>query len=85
MKVLYKPFSVLFSLLGGVLAGMIFKRVWKAVGGEEEAPTPIDEDRRWREVLAAAALQGAIVAVVKAAANRGGASGVRRMTGVWPS
>ncbi len=85
MKVLYKPFGILFSILGGVLAGMVFKRVWRAVGGEEEAPTPTDEDRRWREILAAAALQGAVVAVVKAAVNRGGASGVRRLTGVWPA
>ena len=59
MRLLYKPFSVLFSLLGGVLAGLVFQRVWKAVGGEREAPSPTDEDRRWREVLAAAALRGA--------------------------
>ncbi len=38
----------------------------------------------WGEVLTAAALQGAIFAVVKAAVDRGGAAGVRRLTGEWP-
>ena len=36
------------------------------------------------EVLAAAALQGAIFAVVKAAVDRGGAVGVQKLTGEWP-
>lgn len=29
-KVLYKPVGMLVSVLGGVLAGAIFKQVWKA-------------------------------------------------------
>ncbi|MFI9583577.1 DUF4235 domain-containing protein [Streptomyces sp. NPDC052236] len=84
-KLLYKPFGLLFGALGGVLAGAVFKQVWKAVGGEEEAPSATDEERSWREVLPAAALQGAIFAVVKAAVDRGGAAGVRRLTGTWPT
>ena len=43
-----------------------------------------DMERRWGEILAAAALQGAIFAVVRAAVDRGGAVGVRRLTGRWP-
>ena len=38
----------------------------------------------WGEILAAAALQGATFAVVKAAVDRGGATGVRKATGQWP-
>ena len=84
VKLLYKPFSLLFGVLGGVVAGAVFKQVWKLVAGEDDAPDATDEDRRWREVLAAAALQGAIFAAVKAAVGRGGAVGVRRVTGTWP-
>ena len=47
-------------------------------------PAPTDEDRGWGEILAAAALQGAIFSVVRAAVDRGGAVGVRRLTGRWP-
>jgi Protein of unknown function (DUF4235) len=84
IKLLYKPFSLLVSVLGGVLAGAIFKRVWKLAAGEDEAPKATDAQRGWREVLLAATLQGAIFALVKAIVDRGAAEGVRRFTGTWP-
>ena len=84
IKLLYRPFGVLVSVLGGALAGRIFKKVWKAAAGQDEAPQATDERRGWGEVLLAAALQGAIFAFVKAAINRGAATGVRQLTGVWP-
>ncbi|MFH8568650.1 DUF4235 domain-containing protein [Streptomyces sp. NPDC017993] len=84
VKLLYKPLSLLFGVLGGVVAGALFKQLWKLVAGEEDTPDATDEDRRWREVLPAAALQGAIFALVKAVVHRGGAVGVRRVTGTWP-
>jgi hypothetical protein len=83
-KLLYKPLSIAFSVAGGVIAGMIFKQVWKAVAGEDDAPSATSREYSWSEVLAAAALQGAIFAVVKAAIDRGGAHGVRALTGKWP-
>jgi hypothetical protein len=83
-KLLYKPFSIAFGVAGGVLAGLLFKQVWKAVAGEDEAPEATSTEYGWPEVLAAAALQGAIFAVVKAAVDRGGAAGVRKLTGTWP-
>ena len=84
-RLLYKPFSIAFGVAGGVLAGLLFKQVWKRVAGEEQAPEATSLDYGWGEVLAAAALQGAIFAVVKAAVDRGGAAGVRRLTGTWPA
>jgi hypothetical protein len=84
IKLLYKPAGLLVSVLGGMLAGMIFKRVWKVAVGEDEAPKATDASRGWREILFAAALQGAIFAVVKAAVDRAAAEGTRKLTGVWP-
>jgi hypothetical protein len=84
IKVLYKPASIVISVLGGILAGAIFKRVWKIAAGEDEAPQATDAQRGWREILTAAALQGAIFALVKAAVDRGAAEGMRKLTGVWP-
>ncbi|WP_306334812.1 DUF4235 domain-containing protein [Streptomyces sp. KL118A] len=83
-KVLYKPLGMAFGMLGGAVAGALFRRTWRAVAGEDDAPDAHDEERSWSEILAAAALQGAIFAVVKAAVDRGGAVGVRRLTGRWP-
>jgi len=84
IKLLYKPVSMLVGVLGGLLAGAIFKKVWKIVGREDDAPKATDARRGWREVLVAATLQGAIFAVVKAAVDRGAAEGTRKLTGVWP-
>jgi Protein of unknown function (DUF4235) len=84
IKLLYKPVGMLVSVLGGVLAGAIFKRVWKVTAREDDAPKATDAKRGWREILLAAAVQGAIFAVVKAAIDRGAAEGTRKLTGVWP-
>jgi hypothetical protein len=84
IKLLYKPMSMLVSVLGGMLAGAIFKKAWQVVAREDEAPKATDARRGWPEILMAAALQGAIFAVVKAAVDRGAAEGTRKVTGVWP-
>lgn len=83
-KVLYTPVSVVVSVLAAVAAGTVFKQIWKRVSEEEEAPKALESEYGWREVLPAAALQGAVFALVKAAIQRGGAKGFERLTGVWP-
>jgi uncharacterized protein DUF4235 len=83
-KLLYKPLGILFSVLGGILAGTAFKQIWKRVSDEEEAPKALESEYSWREVLAAAAAQGAVFGLVKAAVDRGGAQGFKKLTGVWP-
>jgi len=84
IKFVYKPVSILVGVLGWMLAKAIFKQVWKRAAGEEEAPKTTDVQRGWTEVLVAAALQGAIFALVKAALDRGTAEGTRKLTGIWP-
>ena len=84
IKVLYKLVGMLTGLVAGALAGAIFKGVWKIAAHEDEAPKATDARRGWREVLIAAALQGAIFAMIRAVADRGTAEGTRKLTGVWP-
>lgn len=81
----YKPVGVLAGAAAGLVAGVLFKQAWRVVSGEDDAPQARDEDRGWVEVLAAAAIQGAIFALVKAAVDRGGATAMRRVTGEWPT
>ena len=83
-KALYTPISIAFSVLGGILAGAIFKQVWKRISDEEESPKALESEYGWREILPAAALQGAIFALVKAVIHRSGAKGFEKLTGVWP-
>jgi hypothetical protein len=81
----YKPLGFALSWAGGALAGLAFQQTWKAIRHEEDAPDALDKDRGWGEVLLAAALQGALFAVVRSAVDRTGAKAIERSTGVWPS
>jgi hypothetical protein len=83
-KVALKPINLALGIGAGALAGLVFKQVWKLASGDDDAPDAGDEDRGWGEILAAAAIQGAIFAVVKAAVHRSGAIGARKLTGTWP-
>jgi TRAP-type C4-dicarboxylate transport system permease large subunit len=83
-KVLYTPFGIVAGLIGGLLARSVFMQVWKAIAGEDDPPTPRQSEYSWKEILGAAALQGAIFSVVKAVVNRGGAKGFQKLTGSWP-
>ncbi|MFB7864367.1 DUF4235 domain-containing protein [Streptomyces sp. NPDC056069] len=84
-KIAYKPVGLTLGALSGLLASAAFKQAWKMIGDEDDAPKPTDEDRAWTEILVAAALQGAIFALVRAAVDRAGAATTRRLTGTWPS
>jgi hypothetical protein len=72
-------------VLGGVLAGAIFKRLWKLTARQDEAPEAGDAGRGRRKILIAAAVQGAVFGLVKAAVDRSAAEGTRKLTGTWPA
>jgi hypothetical protein len=80
-KLIYRLLSLGLSLVSGVLAGAMFKGVWKLIAREDDAPQATDPQRSWREILPAAALQGAVFATVKAAVERGAVPGGRKLTG----
>ncbi|MEU1200653.1 DUF4235 domain-containing protein [Streptomyces sp. NPDC005813] len=85
LKLVYKPVGMALSWAGGALAGLAFQQAWKAIRHEDDAPDALDKDRGWGEILLAAAVQGAIFAVVRSAVDRTGAKAIERSTGVWPS
>jgi uncharacterized protein DUF4235 len=75
---------MVFSVLGGLAASALFTRLWRTATGEDEAPEATGKDFGWTEVLIAATVQGAIFGLVKAAIDRGGVTGYRKLTGRWP-
>jgi len=83
-KIMYKPIGMLVGVLGGLAASTVFNKVWAKVAGGNEAPDATDKKATWGEVLLAATIQGAIFGLVKAAVDRGGAVGYRKVTGEWP-
>ena len=85
LKLIYKPWGALAGIAGGVLAGALFKRVWKLLSGKDDTPSATDRERGWTEIVPAAALQGAVYGAVKAAVDRGGAARFEKATGTWPA
>jgi hypothetical protein len=83
-KLSFRALSLALSVASGLLAGAVFKQVWKLLAGEEEAPEATDPERTWKEILLAAALQGAVFAAVKAAIDRGAAQGARKLARSGP-
>ena len=85
-KLLYKPVGLAGSLIAGVIAGKIFDQVWKKASPGEESgpPDALQTEYPLKEIIAAAAVQGAIFAVVRTLVARGGARAFQRATGEWP-
>ena len=85
-KALYMPLSVATSVAGGLLAGAVFNQVWKRLGDDGQPPP----DRRISTgplglALSAAALQGLVFGLVRAAVDRAGARGYRAVTHQSPT
>jgi hypothetical protein len=81
----YKPLGFAMGWASGAIAGLAFRKTWMALRHEEEAPDALDRNRGWGEILLAAAVQGALFAVVRSAVDRAGAKAIERSTGVWPA
>lgn len=82
-KVMYRPLGLLFSIFGGLAASAVFKAIWTRLAHEEDAPSADQAHRGWREIIPAAAVQGAVFGAVKAGVDRGGLKSFEKMTGVW--
>jgi hypothetical protein len=83
-KMKYKALGLLVGLLGGMVASAIVRKVWELTPGHDEAPEAIDTRRSWTEILTAAALQGAIFAVIRAAVERATAASAEKLAGEEP-
>jgi Protein of unknown function (DUF4235) len=60
VKLAYKPLGLIVSVLGGLLASAVFNKVWGLLAAGDEAPDATDARASWRQVLLAAAVQGAV-------------------------
>jgi Protein of unknown function (DUF4235) len=83
-KLAYRPIGLIGGIAAGTLSGIVFKQVWKAVANEDDAPSALQSEYSMKEVVLAAAIQGAIFAATKAAIDRAGARGFKQLTGAWP-
>ena len=82
-KVLFAPLSIVGGLLAGFLGKKVFDGVW-GLFDDEEPPEGAHRDVPWVKLIVAAALQGAIFRAVKEAMDRGSRQAFLQVTGTWP-
>lgn len=83
MNALFKPIGLIVGLLSGLAARQLFNKLWGVIS-DEEPPGPTTRNTTVPQLLLATAMQGAILAVVRAFVGRGLAHGWAGLTGVWP-
>lgn len=83
VKALFVPITISGGLLAGLLGKKIFQQVW-SMFDEEEPPDSEHRDIDYRKLVMALALEGAIFRIVKGFADHGMRQGVSRLTGEWP-
>ena len=83
MKILYKPFGIVASLIAARLGKTVFKGVWGRID-QSEPPRARTAEASLPKVVGAAALEAATMAGVAAAVDRASARTFQYIFGVWP-
>ena len=82
-KLLLIPFSV----IGGILAGVVGKKTFRALWGafdDHEAPDPEHRNIKLKKLIPALLLEGAIFRAVRGLFDHGARQAVNKLTGTWP-
>lgn len=83
MKLAFTPVSIIGGLIAGLIGKKIFEQIWGLTSGTE----PPDAQHRQidlRKLAIALILEGAIFRVVKGFADHGMRRAFARSTGTWP-
>jgi hypothetical protein len=71
MKLLFTPFSVIAGVLAGLVGKRVFERLWGLID-DEEPPSPEHREFSWPKLIAALLIEGAIFSLVKGLTDHGG-------------
>lgn len=83
-RVLFLPFSVVGSLVAGLVASKVFAKLWKLVAREDEPPGADDPDVGTGRAVAATAMQSAVFGASRALFDRGARRWFEYTFGVYP-
>ena len=83
MKILFMPISIVAGLVAGQIGKKIFDAVWGLVD-DEEAPEPKHREIPVAKLVLALLVQGAIFRVVRGMADHGLRHAFAKSTGSWP-
>lgn len=83
MKVLFSPISVLAGILAGVIGKKLFSLMWSAIDGTDP-PDPKQRVDDYVKLGAALVLEGALVRLVRGGVDHASRRGFAHLTGAWP-
>jgi Protein of unknown function (DUF4235) len=83
VKLIFAPISLLGGLLAGFMGKKIFERLWSLVD-DEEPPRSEHREFSWPKLVVALLFEGAIFRLVKGLADHGLRRSFATATGSWP-
>ena len=83
MKILFTPFSVIGGIIAGIIGKKAFERIWGLVD-DEEPPDPKHREIPWKKLVPALLLEGAIFRAVRGLFDHASRRAFSSVTGSWP-
>jgi hypothetical protein len=83
MKIIFLPISIVGGILGGLIGKKLFEAAWGLIDNEE-APEPKHREIEYGKLAAALLLEGAIFRLVRGFVDHAARHGFERLTGAWP-
>jgi hypothetical protein len=83
MKFVFLPVSIIGGLLAGLIGKKVFEQIWGLID-EQEPPKAKHRQAGYAKLAAALLLEGAIFRLVRGLFDHGVRRGFQRLTGTWP-
>jgi Protein of unknown function (DUF4235) len=83
MKFLFLPISIIVGLLAGLIGKRIFEQVWGLIE-DQEPPDAKHRDVEYAKLAAALLLEGAIFRLARGFGDHFARRGFQRLSGWWP-
>ena len=82
-KLFFAPISIVAGLVAGILSKRIFDAIWGLID-EEDRPKGKHRDVPMAKLVLGAAIEGAVFRAVKETVDHGSRHGFTHVTGTWP-
>jgi len=82
-KILFLPFSIMSGLIAGFISKKVFEQIWGVID-KEEPPEAQHREVAVVKLIAALALEGAIFRAVRGLTDHGTRHTFQKATGSWP-
>ena len=83
MKVIFLPISIVGGILAGLVGKKLFEQIWGLID-DQEPPDAKHREVEYAKLAAALLLEGAIFRLVRGFFDHGARRGFERFTGSWP-